>query len=140
LAAEIELDIRRPDILQAIGVMMMELEQIDYATHCFLRVSELSSADAMNYFYLGKSLALRGEIDDAEQFLDYAIELDAANYELFRDVLLVYLKTKRPQKVLDLMAVINAEGSGTIELNIIRAMAQLKIICRRFGLRKILGK
>jgi tetratricopeptide (TPR) repeat protein len=140
LAAELELDIQQPNILQAIGVMMMELGQIDYSTHCFLRVSELGLVGAMNYFYLGKALAIRGEVDDAEQFLDYAVELDAANYELFRNVLLVYLKMGRPEKVLDLMAVIKAEGSATFELNIIKAVAQLKIYCKRFRLRKIFGK
>jgi len=128
LSAELELDVGRPEVLETMGVMMMELGQMDYATHCFLRVSELSPVNATNYFYLGKTLAARGEMEDAEQFLDYALELDTSNYELVRGVLLAYLSMRKPQKVLDTMAVLNIKENIFGGLNLIKAAAYCKLL------------
>ena len=131
LAAELELDVSQPEILQATGVMMMELGQMNYATHCFLRVSELEPTNALNYFYLGKVLAADGQTDDAMQFLDYAIEMDTTNQELVRNVLLAYLAIGKPKKVLDTLTVISTNR----RLNIIKAAAYFKL-----WLQKIRGK
>lgn len=130
LASELELDVNRPEVLGAMGIMMMEMRQMDYATHCFLKVTELEPQNALNYFHLGKVLAARGEMDDAEQFLDYALELDPANYQLLKNVLLAYLACQMPQKVLDTIEVINKE-QNTFGLKFIKACANLKIYFKK---------
>jgi tetratricopeptide (TPR) repeat protein len=129
LRAELELDMAQPEILQAIGIMMMEMGQTDYATHCFLRVSELEPTKALNYLYLAKVLAMRGEKDDAEQFLDYAIEIEPANYEIVKGAMLVFLDMQMPQKVLDVLEALKAEPS--FGLRVIRTVANLKLWSQR---------
>ena len=130
LGAELELDISQPEILQAIGIMMMELGQTDYATHCFLRVSELEPTIALNYLYLAKVLAERDEQEDAAQFLDYAIELNAADCELVKGASLVYLDMGRPQKALEVLATIKSEKAG-LGLKIIKTIAKMKLLLQR---------
>jgi tetratricopeptide (TPR) repeat protein len=130
LGAELELDISRPEILQAIGIMMMELGQPDYATHCFLRVSELEPTSALNYLYLAKVLAVRGEQEDAAQFLDYAIELSAADSELVKEASLVYLDMGRPQNALESLTAIKS-GKAGLGLKIIKTVAKTKLLFQR---------
>ncbi|MEN6385181.1 MAG: tetratricopeptide repeat protein [Phycisphaerales bacterium] len=137
LAAELELDVRRPEILEAMGLMMVELEQTDYATHCFLRVSELEPVNANNYYNLGKVLAARGEMDDAQQFLDYAIELDPTNYELIKKVMLVYLSVNKPQIVLDTFAAMNLTKSKISDINYIKVKAYLKMWLSKFNKKRL---
>ncbi|OHB54979.1 MAG: hypothetical protein A2Y12_00955 [Planctomycetes bacterium GWF2_42_9] len=130
LSAELELDVRRPEILQAMGTMFDGLKQTDFATHCFLRVSELEPTNALNYYNLGKVLAARGEIEDAQQFLDYALELEPTNYELIKKVLLVYLNVGKHQFVLDTIDAMNVGENGLgkcfSEMNLIKARAYCK--------------
>ncbi len=136
LAAELELDVRRPEILEVMGIMMTELGQADYATHCFLRVSELQPSNAVNYYNLGKVLAARGEMEDAMQFLDYALELDPSNYELVRKVAKIYLNMNHPQMVLDTLAVLNIKDKLFGALNVIRAKAYCRLLMEKFRNKK----
>ncbi len=100
LAGELELDIQQSDILLSIGQIMTELGRLDYAIHCFLRVAELEPPKAVNYLYMAKTLVLRGEFDDAEQFLDYAIELEQQNSEIVGQAAKTYLSMKKLHKAL----------------------------------------
>jgi tetratricopeptide (TPR) repeat protein len=133
LSAELELDVRRPEVLHAMGVMMDELGQSDYATHCFLRVSEIEPVNAKNYYNLGKVLAARGEMEDAQQFLDYAMELEPANNGLVKDVLQVYLNAGNSQIVLDTIDALNVGGSSSKELTLLKAKAYLKQWLKKIG-------
>jgi len=136
LSAELELDVRRPEVLEAMGIMMMEMGQADYATHCFLRVSELQPTNAMNYFYLGKVLAARGEIDDSQQFLDYALELEPSNQELLKKVLMVYLKSGKPEIVLDTFAALRPNESIFSGLWMIKMQVYLKRWYKKWKIKK----
>lgn len=133
LSTELELDVRRPEVLHAMGVMMDELGQSDYATHCFLRVSEIEPVNARNYYNLGKVLAARGEMEDAQQFLDYALELEPQNQTLIKDVLDVYLKAGKPQIVLDTIDALGVSGNSSQELNILKVRAYLKRWLKKIG-------
>jgi len=136
LSAELELEIHRPEVLEAMGVMMMDLGHLDHATHCFLRVSEMEPVNAINYYYLGKVLAARGEMHDAQQFLDYALELEPKNYELIKNILLVYLAADNPQCVLDTIDALNMKGSMLSRLNIIKMTAHYRAWLKKVGNKK----
>ncbi|HBG28892.1 MAG: hypothetical protein A2Y10_16705 [Planctomycetes bacterium GWF2_41_51] len=136
LSAEMELDIRRPEVLEAMGVMMMEMGQTDYATHCFLRVSELQPTNAMNYYYLGKVLAARGEMEDAQQFLDYALELDCDNNELVEKVLRIYLAAGKSRVVLDTIEALNRHDKIFSGLGMIKAAANFKEWLKKLKIKK----
>lgn len=136
LSAELELEIRRPEVLEAMGIMMMEMGQADYATHCFLRVSELQPTNAMNYFYLGKVLAARGEMEDAQQFLDYAVELETSNDELLKKVLKIYLQSGKSEIVLDTIAALNRNENIFSELGMIKIAAYIKSWVKKLKIKK----
>lgn len=136
LAAELEFDLRRPEVLEIMGIMMADMGQMDYATHCFLRVSELQPVNACNYYNLGKVLATRGEMEDAEQFLDYALELDPNNYELIKKVMKVYLKSGKAQLVLDTLAALNVNDGLCGSISRIKAKAYLNLFLEKIGNKK----
>ena len=92
LCRELELDIDQPEVLTSIGLIMMKLCQVDYAAHCFLRVSELGPTNGVNYLHLAKALALRGEDEDSQQFLDYAVELEPENFALVKEAAKISLR------------------------------------------------
>ncbi|MDD5135434.1 MAG: tetratricopeptide repeat protein, partial [Phycisphaerae bacterium] len=92
LCCELELDIDQPEVLTSIGIIMMKLCQVDYATHCFLKVSELDPTNSVNYLNLAKALALRGEDEDSQQFLDYAVELESENLALIKQAAKISLR------------------------------------------------
>ena len=98
LASELELNVEQTEVLIPIGLIMTEMGQLDYATHCFLKVSELDSTNGVNYLYLAKAMALRGEDEDAQQFLDYAMELEPENSALAKETAKTYLQMRNPQK------------------------------------------
>jgi tetratricopeptide (TPR) repeat protein len=112
LASELELDIQQSEVLQSIGLMMTRLGKIDYAIHCFLKVSELESANGINYLYLAKAIALRGEFDESEQFLDYAIELEPKNPVLAAEAAKTYLAMKNPRKALFILTTCRRGNRG----------------------------
>ncbi|MFA6176195.1 MAG: tetratricopeptide repeat protein [Phycisphaerae bacterium] len=100
LVSELELDVEQVEVLIPIGLIMLQMGQNDYAVHCFLKVSEIDSANAANYLHLADALARRGEEEDAQQFLDYAAELEPENYTLICDTAKAYLRMQNPQKAL----------------------------------------
>ena len=141
IVAELELDIQQTEVLQAIGIMMLQIGQSDYATHCFLKISELEPTNAMNYLHLARTLAVRGEKDDAVQFLDYAIELSGVNAEIVKDALPIYLSMKMPEKVFVVLKRLEAESISMRGFTVIRMRAFLKLWKQKlYGLMKILRK
>jgi hypothetical protein len=66
-------------------------------------------------------------MDDAQQFLDYALELEPSNYELIKKVMMVYLSVGKPQIVLDTLATLNVTENESTEMKYIRAKAYLKL-------------
>ena len=75
-------------------------------------------------------LAVRGEQEDAAQFLDYAIELSAADSELVKGVSLVYLDMGMPQKALEVLTTIKS-GKAGLGLKIVKAVAKTKLLFQR---------
>jgi tetratricopeptide (TPR) repeat protein len=112
LASELELDIQQSEILTSIGLTMTQLRRLDYATHCFLKVSELAPPGAVNYLYLAKTLALRGEFDEAEQFLDYALELEPKNSAIAVEAVKTYLSMKNLRKALLVLTIARQENGN----------------------------
>jgi tetratricopeptide (TPR) repeat protein len=112
LASELELDIQQGEVLLSIGQMMTQLGRLDYAIHCFLKVSELEPPKGVNYLYLANAIALRGEGDEAEQFLDYALELEPKNPELAVEAAKTYLSMKKIHKALLVLTTARQENKG----------------------------
>jgi tetratricopeptide (TPR) repeat protein len=115
LAAELELDIGQSEVLSSIGQMMMALGQKDYAMHCFLRAVETDSPKADNYINLASALAERGEDSEAEQFLEYALELGQFSREVTLSVVRCYLVMKRFEKAEMLLQSLNCSSFSFAE-------------------------
>ncbi len=82
LKQELELDALGPEALSSIGQMMAKLGKEKFATHCFLEANSEDKPIAANYCNLGKILANQGYFEDAQQFLDYALQLAEDDIEI----------------------------------------------------------
>ncbi len=100
-----ELQFAPPDgrLLLSIGIMMMMINRLEYATHCLLRVTEIDPSNASAYANLAKIMAMKGEFQDACQFAEQAVKLapaDVSNYELAAEI---YKRSGDKIAVLDIL-------------------------------------
>jgi tetratricopeptide (TPR) repeat protein len=75
------------------GSMLIELDEIDYATDCFLRAVNLDEENIDAFCSLAVTLAARDEYDGALQFYQHATELGCRNPQVLADIAFLYLKT-----------------------------------------------
>jgi len=131
LAGELRLDPQEEMILSSIGVMMLELGQVDYAMHCFLKISEINPANAANYLDLGRVLAERGEKADAEQFLEYAIELDPKNVELAKEVSKVFSGIKDHSQAIHILNSVERFAGNDFSVFALKKKFQMRNAARK---------
>ncbi len=89
------------EVVTAIGIMLFEIGKFDCAMHSFLRASELGSVDALNYIFMAKILSIRGEQKDAQQFLEYAMELCPGDAKIAKKVAMIYADMQKPEIAID---------------------------------------
>jgi len=85
LKDELQFETISPDVLTSIGTMMSKLGEDKFAVHCFLEANSESEPNAVNYCNLGKMLANQGYFEDAQQFLNYALQLAPDDIEIIVD-------------------------------------------------------
>jgi len=95
LVSEVQLAPEDADILVSMGSMFLTIDDIDYATHCFLRAADLDCANADAYYYLGLISAAKGQFEDAAEFFSHALDIRPEYVFALRDSALVYLAVGR---------------------------------------------
>ena len=75
--------------------MFLQLDQLDYASNCLLKVVDLDHTNAEAFGRLGVALAKRGEYEGALQFLTHAVKLAGTDPLLLADIAFIYYKTGR---------------------------------------------
>lgn len=76
LKTESELNIEDHNVLLAMGNMLIELGDLDYATDCFLRVIDEDNHNTEAFYGLGSALEIRGDIEGAAQFYEHILSID----------------------------------------------------------------
>jgi tetratricopeptide (TPR) repeat protein len=71
--------------------MFLGVGDMDYATHCLLRVIDIDCANADAYYYLGLVSAIKGRFEDAVEFFGHALDIRPRDVCALRDSALVYL-------------------------------------------------
>jgi tetratricopeptide (TPR) repeat protein len=91
LVSEVKLASEDTDILVSMGSMFLGVGDMDYATHCLLRVIDIDCANADAYYYLGLVSAIKGRFEDAVEFFGHALDIRPRDVCALRDSALVYL-------------------------------------------------
>jgi Flp pilus assembly protein TadD len=76
--------------------MFLAIEDSEHATQCLLHAVGLDMRNADAYHYLGVSAANKGQLVDAERFLDHALELNPNHTAALRDSAYTYLADNQP--------------------------------------------
>lgn len=111
LAEELMLCPENAEVASAIGIMMYQLGQFDYAMHAFLKAGELGSSNAINYIFMAKILTARGEQKDARQFLEYAMDICPKNAKIARQVAMIYADMKEPEVAIKAVSFVKKDFS-----------------------------
>jgi tetratricopeptide (TPR) repeat protein len=91
LVSEVKLASEDTNILVSMGSMFLGVGDMDYATHCLLRVIDIDCANADAYYYLGLVSAIKGRFEDAVEFFGHALDIRPRDVCALRDSALVYL-------------------------------------------------
>jgi tetratricopeptide (TPR) repeat protein len=109
LVSEVKLASEDTNILVSMGSMFLGVGDMDYATHCLLRVIDIDCANADAYYYLGLVSAIKGRFEDALEFFGHALDIRPDDVRALRDSAAVYLRmgrlaeaAERIKKALDL--------------------------------------
>jgi Flp pilus assembly protein TadD len=97
-----------PEVLLSMGTMLLQLDELEYATNCFLRVVDEDRSNAEAFHGLGTALAGRGEFEGALQFFEHAANLAGQDPEILADTAFIYLKTGRLARAADTIATARA--------------------------------
>lgn len=92
LKTECSLDIADTDVLLSMGSTLLKLDEVDYATDCFLRILDEEYENLDAFIGLAGALAIREEYEGAVQFYEHAIELGCKNPDVLADAATLYLK------------------------------------------------
>jgi len=95
LREELDLDPEDPEVLLSMGSMFLQLDQLDHASNCLLKVVDHDRTNAEAFNRLGIALAKRGEYEGALQFLTHAVKLAGHDADLLADIAFIYYKTGR---------------------------------------------
>ena len=93
LRQEYALDIQDPDVLMAMGSMFLAIDELDYATDCFLRIVDEDRENAKAFCCLGVTLAKKHEFDGALQFFQHALSLEKNDLDILTNIALLYYDT-----------------------------------------------
>ncbi|MGA1979383.1 MAG: tetratricopeptide repeat protein [Sedimentisphaerales bacterium] len=91
LVSEVKLAPEDTDILVSMGSMFLRIGDMDYATHCLLKVIDIDCANADAYYYLGLVSAIKGRFEEAVEFFGNALDIKPGDVRALRDSAVVYL-------------------------------------------------
>jgi tetratricopeptide (TPR) repeat protein len=91
LVSEVKLAPEDTDILVSMGSMFLGVGDMDYATHCLLKVIDIDCANADAYYYLGLVSAIKGRFEDAVEFFGHALDIRPRDVRALRDSAVVCL-------------------------------------------------
>ncbi len=98
LVSEVKLASEDTDILVSMGSMFLGVGDMNYATHCLLRVIDIDCANADAYYYLGLVSTIKGRFEDALEFFGHALDIRPTDVYALRNSAIVYLKMGRLTK------------------------------------------
>ena len=93
LRQEYALDVDDGDVLMSMGLMFLDIDEIDYATDCFLRIVDEDRENADAFCCLGSTLAKRNEFDGALQFFQHALSLKENDPDILVNIAQLYQST-----------------------------------------------
>jgi tetratricopeptide (TPR) repeat protein len=131
LISEIKLASEDTNILLSMGSMFLRIGDIDYATHCLLRVIDIDCANADAYYYLGLISAIKGRFEDAVEFFGHTLDIRPRDVRALRDSAVVYLRMGRLNDAADrIVKALDSAGDDS----------QLKALSRRVRLVQAAGR
>jgi tetratricopeptide (TPR) repeat protein len=133
LLAELEHEIEDANTLISIATMFLTIEDSDHATQCLLHAVGLDMRSADAYHYLGVSAANKGQLVDAERFLDHALDLNPNHAAALRDSAYTYLADNRPTVATERIARARALLPHDCELRMLDHGARLILLVGRLG-------
>jgi tetratricopeptide (TPR) repeat protein len=134
LHEECDLGVDDTDVLLSIGSMLLQLNDLDYATNCFLRVVDEDRSNADAFHYLGVALAKRGEFEGTLQFFEHAVNLGSHDVDILADAAFLYLKTGQLTRAAETIATARILSGDDKEIMRLARKIQLAIITQNFKL------
>ncbi|MFA5252976.1 MAG: tetratricopeptide repeat protein, partial [Phycisphaerae bacterium] len=131
LVSEAKLASEDTDILVSMGSMFLGVGDLDYATHCLLKATDIDCANADAYYYLGLVNAIKGRFEDAMEFFGNALDIRPTDVCALRDSALVCLGMGR---------LAEASERITRALELAGDDLQLKALSRRVWLAQATGR
>jgi len=93
LFEELKLDPEDSEALISMGSMFLQTADYDYATHCLLRAVDSDSDNPDPFYYLGLVSAIRGLLEEADEFFGQALDLDPHHVFTLKDSAILCLAT-----------------------------------------------
>jgi tetratricopeptide (TPR) repeat protein len=133
LLAELDHEIEDANTLISIATMFLTIEDSEHATQCLLHAVGLDMRCADAYHYLGISAANKGQLVDAGQFLDHALELNPNHTPALRDSAYTYLADNQPAKAAERIARARALLPNDCELRMLDHSVRLILLVGRIA-------
>ncbi len=95
LQAESRLNVEDANVLLNMGALLIELDEPDYATDCFLRIIDDDPKNHKAFYSLGISLAQRKDYHGAIQFLEHVLHIDENNLKAAKNLAYLYFRSKQ---------------------------------------------
>ena len=139
LQAECKLDIQDSDVLLAMGSMLFNLGEIDYATDCFLRIVDEDDENIEAFCAIAVTLSVREQFEGALQFFEHAVTLGFESPDLFANTAFLYLETGKPALAAQMIAKARSLEPGNTDTARLARRIKLAIFSRniRRGLEKL---
>jgi Flp pilus assembly protein TadD len=134
LRDECDLDPEDPEALLSMGSMFLQLEELDYASNCLLKVVDQDRTNAEAFGRLGISLAKRGEFDGALQFLSHAAKLTGSDADLAANIAYLYFRTGRLTLAAEAIATACTLSGDDRDIVRLSRRIKLAIVTRNLGL------
>lgn len=133
LLAELNREIEDANTLISIATMFLTIDDSEHATQCLLHAVSLDMKSADAYHYLGVSAANKGQLVDAERFLDHALELNPNHVPALRDSAYTYLADNQANKATQQIARARALQPKDCELRMLDHSVRLILLLDRVG-------
>jgi len=128
LLAELELGPENSDILLSIGSILLQLNRLDTAAHCFLSVINKDEENADALFYLGVTLAISGKYNDAIELFEHALKVKPDSLAVLKAELLAQLAAGRLDDAARKSASIDLPGLNDPQLTRLQRRIRRKLI------------
>ncbi len=80
---ELSFDIEDFDVLMAIGTMLLEINEYDVPTQCFLKAADVNPTSYLPFYYMGMCMFNAGEPNDARHFFSYSRDLNSDHIQSY---------------------------------------------------------